>query len=167
MSNAYDAFIDDVSSVHDGDTLEHVHIKIATVWEHAPEGELFPEMFVKDGQLWMHIAVRLAGIDCPEIHPHHRLPSGELRDPNDVGWEHSQAVKAKRVVQDLMTQNNLQFKIRNPQIGKYAGRIVAEIWLRDPGTHNSINVSERLLEKNLAYRYEGGTKQIWKRPDAE
>lgn len=163
----YEAFIDDINHVYDGDTITHTHFRLARVWEHAVEGEVYPDHFVKDGILWMHTSVRLAGIDCPEYHPHHRLPDGTLRDPKDVGWEHAQAVKAKQVVQDLILQNDLKFEIRNPQLGKYAERVVAEVWLRDPGTHNSINVSERLLEKNLAYRYEGGTKQIWKRPDAE
>ena len=163
----YEAFIDDASHVYDGDTVTHVYIQIGNAWEHALNGEIYPEIFVDNRVLWMHSSVRLAGIDCPEYHPRHRLPNGKMRDPKDVGWEHSQAVKAKQVLQDLIIQNNLKFEIANPQIGKYAGRIVAEVWVPDPYSKDKqfINASDRLLEKGLAYKYEGGTKQIWRCPD--
>ena len=163
----YEAFIDDINHVYDGDTITHAYIKIGKAWAHAVSGEVYPELFVEDGVLWMHTSLRLSGIDAPEYHPHHRLPNGTMRNPNDVSWEHSQAVKAKQVVQDLISYNHLKFEVANLQIGKYAGRIVGELWVKDPGTDNVINVSDRLLEKGLAYKYEGGTKQIWRRPDEQ
>ena len=165
VERRYTARIDDIEHVYDGDTINHCMFSIADVGENTPETELYPDLFVQDGKLWVHVNVRLTGIDAPEYHPHHRLPNGELRDINDVSWEHSQAVKAKRVVQNLLSYNSLQFEIRNPQLGKYAERVVAEVWVKDPDHGQLINVSKRLLTIGLAYPYEGGTKQVWNRPN--
>ena len=164
----YEAFIDSVDHIYDGDTVNHVHIKLGELqpgWvDPDASGELFPEVFITDHALWIHTAVRLLGIDCPEFHPHHRLPDGTERDINDIMWEHERATEARDEVRRIIIANDLRFTVRNPMEGKYAGRIVAEIWVPDPEHGQLINVSKRLLTKNLAYEYDGGTKQIWTRP---
>lgn len=92
------------------------------------------------------------------------MPDGTARDPEDLAWEHEQAVKARDVVREILQANDLKFFIGNPVEGKYAGRIVAEIWARAQGTDLLVNVSEQLLRLGLAVPYDGGTKQIWTRP---
>ena len=164
---SYDAFIDDPSHIYDGDTINHVHFKIAQVVPSYPDGEVYPGMFVNNGELWVHTNVRLAGIDCPELHPHHRLPDGTLRDDKDIGYEEGLAYRARKRVVDMLVANKLKFQIRNPQFGKYAERVVAEVWLvhYGPKEEKLINLSDRLLAENLAYPYDGGTKQIWHMPE--
>ena len=163
----FNAFIDDWEHVYDGDTINHCYVKVPELQGVGGViGEIYPDWFVDENSaVCIHINVRLAGIDCPELHPRQRLPDGTRRDPSDVRWEHSLALEARRFVQDLLSANDLKFTLRNPEIGKYAGRIVAEVWCKDPNTTaDSVNVSDVLLEKKLAYKYEGGTKKIWKHP---
>ena len=162
----FDAFIDDWEHVYDGDTINHCYVKVPELRGVGDAiGEIYPDWFVKNGAVCIHINVRLAGIDCPELHPRHRLTDGTRRDPSDVAWEHSLALEARRLVQDLLSASDLKFTLRNPEIGKYAGRIVAEVWCKDlTDTSKLVNVSELLLNKGLAYKYEGGTKQVWKHP---
>ena len=164
----YEAFIDNIEHVYDGDTVNHVHIKIWNMcglrYDAGQTLQLFPEVYVRDDALWIYTAVRLLGIDCPEFHPHHRLSSGELRDPADIEWEHELATKARDKVRKIIQDNDLKFFVGNPQEGKYAGRIVGEIWARDHSDGRLINVSEMLLTKKLAVPYDGGTKSIWTKP---
>ena len=165
VHQSYDAFIDDPSHIYDGDSINHVHFKIARVVPSYPDGEVYPDMFVSDGELWVHTNVRLAGIDCPELHPHHRLSDGTLRDDEDIGYESNLAKDARTLVRGLLVANHLHFQIRNPQFGKYAERVVAEVWVKQKSTMKLINVSDLLLVNNLAYPYDGGTKQVWKKPE--
>lgn len=162
--NRYEAFIDDISHCYDGDTVTSAHFKIADARDDAVNGEIYPDIFVMDGGIWVHTSIRLLGIDCPEFHPHHRLPSGEPRDPQDIEWEHQLATEARDELRRIISANDLKFVIGNPVEGKYAGRIVAEVWAPDPEHGQLINVSKRLLTMGLAYEYDGGTKQIWTRP---
>ena len=166
----YEAFIDNVDHIYDGDTINHVHIKLGNLeghWVQSGETlELFPEIIVMNDALWVYTAVRLLGIDCPEFHPRHRLPSGEPRSPEDIEWEHQRATEARNVVREILQENDLKFFVGNPVEGKYAGRIVAEVWARaHKDTDMLVNVSKRLLAQGLAYEYDGGTKQIWTKPE--
>ena len=157
------AKIDDIERVYDGDTINHVHFQLPDieVVKGGTFGEIYPDIFAQLDGVWIHINVRVAGIDAPERHPRHHYPDGEPRDPNDVIREHALAMRAREVVSDLLISNHLEFQIRNPQLGKYAQRVVAEVWARDPETSDYINVGERLIDLGLAYPYEGGTKRVW------
>ena len=159
----FDAFIEDPEHVYDGDTVDKVHILLPGIKRtpHAPLGEIYPDLYVREDGVWMRINVRLAGIDAPERHPHHSFPEGSPRPPEDIAYEHELAMKARDVVVGLLQANNLKFVLRNLQIGKYAGRIVGEVWTPNPDTGFLTNVSQYLLQQNLAYEYDGGTKKVW------
>ena len=38
----------------------------------------------------------------------------------------------RTAIVELLIRNRLKFEIRNPQLGKCAGKVVAEVWVRDP-----------------------------------
>ena len=159
----FDAHIDHIDHLYDGDTVNKVFFRLPGIEpaDGCRLGEIYPDFFLQSDGLWVHINVRIAGIDCPERHPHHKYPDGTLRDVDEIEREHEAAMEAREVVADLLMKNDLQFLIRNPQLGKYAERVVAEVWLRDPEKDECISVGERLLDKGLAYAYEGGKKRVW------
>lgn len=161
VEERYTALIEDVRDIYDGDTIERVHLKLEGLFAHAGTvGEVFPDVFARDGEVWVKTNVRIAGIDAPELHPHHRDRAGNVRTVASLASEHAAAMKARDVVATLLRRNGLQFEIRNPLLGKYAGRTVAEVWVPDTdGTF--VNVSDVLLERGLAYPYDGGTKTEW------
>ena len=87
--------------------------------------------------------VRLYGIDCPEI-------KGKTPEEKEL------AQQAKRVVEELVLHKHVILK--NCQNEKY-GRILANVY-----TTSNIHVNDYLLEKNLAYVYDGKTKKEWSFP---
>ena len=160
----FQARIDTVEHVYDGDTINHVHFKLPDIdtLKGGRLGEVYPDIFAQTDGVWVRVNVRLAGIDAPERHPRHHNPDGTPRNYDDVTREHSLAMDARQVVVEILIRNHLQFQIRNPELGKYAGRIVAEVWAQDK-TGDFINVGDKLIEEKLAYPYEGGTKRVWGR----
>ena len=161
----FQARIYDVEHIYDGDTINHVHFKLPDidVLKGGSLGEVYPDIFAQEDGVWIHVNVRVAGIDAPELHPRHHYPDGTERDPNELIREHGLAIKARDVVADLLIRNHLEFQIRNPELGKYAGRVVAEVWAQDHETGDYINVGDKLVDMGLAYPYEGGTKKVWGR----
>ena len=159
----YNARIENINHVYDGDTIEHVMFKLpgTTVIPGAECGEIYPDIFLQNDGVYVHINVRLAGIDCPERHPRHNYPDGSPREAYEIEREAELGLRARDTLRELITQNGLQFEIRNCQLGKYAGRIVAEVWIHEPESGDYVNVSEWLIDKAFAYPYEGGTKRIW------
>ena len=165
VQTRFEARVDDIEHVYDGDTINHVQFRLPDieVLKGGHLGEVYPDIFSQQDGVWIHVNVRVAGIDAPERHPRHRYPDGSLRPPEDIAREHALAMRARQVVVDLLEANHLRFQIRNPELGKYAQRVVAELWARDPETTDLINVGEQLINQALAYPYEGGTKRVWGR----
>ena len=163
----YNAKIDDIAQVYDGDTIEGVLFKLPGVQAipQAELGEIYPDAFLHDDGLWIRISVRLAGIDCPERHPRHNLPDGTPRPATEIERERTLGLKARNALRALLNQSQLQFELRNCEIGKYASRIVGEVWVHEEDSGDYRNVSEYLIDKALAYPYQGGTKRIWGRLD--
>lgn len=81
-------------------------------------------------------SVRILGIDTPEI-----------KTNNSV--EHELGIVARDALSDLIL--NKVVKLENLSYDKY-GRILCNLFLND------MNVSEWLISKDLAVRYDGGTK---------
>lgn len=158
----YNAKIRSIETIYDGDTIDKVEFRLPGVMPVADAqlGEIYPELFLRDDGLWCIINVRLAGIDTPERHPRHHYPDGVERPAEDIAREHAQAMQARAEVVQLLSQSNLQFHLRNCQLGKYAGRIVGEVWVQR-NADAFINISEHLIERGLGYRYDGGKKRIW------
>ena len=159
----FQARIDQEAHIYDGDTINHVFFRLPIEVKENQEkyGEVYPEVFVQQDGVWIHINVRISGIDTPELHPHHRYPDGTMRPVEEIAHEHELALKAREIVVNLLKANSFQFEIRDPQEGKYAGRIVAEVWVKNPKTGQMINIADKLIREGLGYVYEGGTKMIW------
>ena len=161
----YDAKVENIEHVYDGDTINHTlfRLPVEIGADQDSFGEIYPQIYLREGGVWIRTNIRVDGVDTPERHPHHKYADGTMRPPSEIGREHELAMRARQEVIDLLMANNMEFEIRNPQEGKYAGRIVAEVWIRDPESRHMINLSERLIDKGLGYPYEGGTKRIWGR----
>lgn len=160
----FHAQIDTIENIYDGDTLNKVAFKlpISIAQTQGFYGEVYPSVFLQRDGVWIHINVRIGGIDTPERHPRHKYPDGTLRPADERAREHALAMQARAIVVRLLVANDLKFEIRDPQQGKYAGRIVASVWVLDPDTNRMVNIADKLIDAGLAYPYEGGTKRVWK-----
>lgn len=145
------------SQVHDGDTIEHVHVHLCEV-SGTDEGQIWPDLYQKDGVLFSVFNLRLAGIDTPELHPHTHNRDGTERSQESRDNEKAAALQAKRALIDLLKRSSW-IGISNPQDGKYAGRIVAALWVEVDGQR--INVAKYMIDGGYAKFYDGGTKTNW------
>lgn len=116
------AVVTEVTSVYDGDTFR-VNI------------DSFPPL------IGHHIAVRVSGIDTPE-----------MDDPNPKIREKAQSAK-QYVVEHL--RKGRKVELRNMRRDKYF-RILAEVWI------DNQSLSEQLIKAGLAKPYFGGHKETWK-----
>ncbi len=83
--------------------------------------------------------VRVAGVDTPEI----RGKCQAEKDP---------AIRARDFVRAPV---GAQVQLTNVRFGKYAGRVVAEVWV------DSRKLSELLIAENLGRPYHGGRREGW------
>ena len=142
---AYPAKLTSAEQVYDGDTLKDVRIHIADL--DTAEGEVWPGIFVHNGQVFVETDIRIFGIDTPEKRP---LKAG--RTEESLAREKAAAAKAQQAVVDLLQPNDFAFTLSEPTLGKYAGRTVAHV------TVNGVALASYLIEKGLAIEYTGGTK---------
>lgn len=147
------AIHDTETQVYDGDTIEHVLIKIKDMdlerILHADDfGDVWPTILLSEDGLYTKIAVRLSGIDAPELHP---KTAG--RSKQSILNEKKAALNARQHVIDLLEANQNRFMVTNVSIGKY-GRLVCDVFVGD------VNVSKSLLENRLAVPYDGGAKTV-------
>ena len=150
-SKSYQAVMNEDSRVYDGDTIQDVFIAIKEFADVSADGEvLWPGILLKDDVLYIVTDIRLAGIDTPE-----KRPKKAGRTAESLAREKAAADAAQKALLKLVKDNNYEFTIRNPQLGKYSGRTVAEVWFGD------INASEYMLQQGYAMRYDGGTKPKW------
>ena len=91
-------------------------------------------------QITMRVSVRVNGIDTPEIR-------------GKCETEKARAQEAKALTKQMSDQKVV---LKNIFLGKYAGRVVADVYAED-GT----KIAEALISLGLAYRYEGGTRRSW------
>ena len=165
VHKVYQARVHDLECVYDGDTINHVEFKLPIVVNNPPKavyGEVFPDIFWQADGVWVRDNVRLNGIDCAERHAHTHYANGDERPEDEVAREKALAMEARKAVQDLLESVNLQFQIANLQLGKWAGRVVADVFINHGDPHKEVNISQYLLEKGLAVKYGGRTKvKIW------
>ena len=157
----YPCAIDDASHVYDGDTISRVRILILkpTLIIVSQLGEVFPNVVVTDGGIYIENGVRIAGIDTPELRPSKKHADGTPRSEKSRTNEKNAAIVARDAVRDLLSANDFRFTIADVDMDKY-GRVLATVFVGD------VNVGEYLIEKSLAARYDGGTKTIigWDNP---
>lgn len=153
IPQTYPALFGDHSKVYDGDTIQDVYIVIKQFENRDfPAEALWPGVFLKGDTLYAVTDIRVAGIDTPE-----KRPKKAGRTPESLAREKAAAAEATREVQQLLESNNMEFVVAAPQQGKYSGRTVAKVYVGKA----KIDVGQYLINKGLAYPYDGGTKQAF------
>ena len=89
---------------------------------------------------YMHISVRIRGIDTPEFR-------------GSCPKEKILARKARDSLASIISQKEMT--LRNIQHGKYAGRILADIYVEEK------NVADQLIRQSYARPYQGQKRQGW------
>ena len=145
----YPVDMDADSEIYDGDTIQDVYIDIFDLKNAYPADVLWPGVFVKGDDLYAVTDIRIAGIDTPE-----KKPKRAGRTPESIALEKAAAAEAQKALADLLNQYDLDFVVANPELGKYAGRIVADV-LVGP---DKISVAAYMIEQGYAYPYDGDEK---------
>ena len=147
----YKAEFGDRSHIYDGDTLIDMYVRVKTFEKKDYPAEiLWPGILLVEDTPYVITDIRLKGIDTPEMHP---ATAG--RTPESLEREKAAAEEAKEAVEQLLQENDYEFVLTEPQMGKYAGRTVADVLIGK----DRINLSEFLINKGLGYRYDGKTKR--------
>lgn len=156
----YHAQLNSPEQVYDGDTLRNIRVRIGNFHE---RGEVWPGIFVENDGIYAVFNLRVSDIDTPEMRPRKTWPDGSPRSEASRQREKGLSEKAKQLLTDvLMGTAQGQFIIKQPLLGKYAGRVVCEVYVEDATSPTGlINVTSFLLDAGLARPYDGGTKPIW------
>jgi len=157
----YYGTIDDIDSVYDGDTIRDVSVQIYSFRSELSDVSqerltLWPGIERRADGIYSIADIRIAGIDTPERHP-----ARAGRTEASLQREKERAAAATDFLKKLLLTNSkddgtLGFVIQNPQPGKYAGRIVADVICVKGNVFT--NAAEALLEARHAVVYDGGTK---------
>lgn len=83
--------------------------------------------------------VRVNGIDTPEIR-------GKCQEEKYL------ANQARNRVRELVGE---RVELRNIRLGKFAGRVVADVW------RGETRIADVLIEEGLGHEYPGGTREGW------
>ena len=125
-----------VINVYDGDTIE----------TRLPLPEPLDKAFV-----------RLYGIDTPEFPAKSYQFTGKLGRAKCVK-EAELAIKAKELVENIISKNGNMLLLRDFQYDKYGGRILANVYVIDSLSQLPINIADKLIESGLAVEYSGNAK---------
>ena len=157
----YYGTIDSIDNVYDGDTIRDVAIQIypfdSPLLGMSEEPlTLWPGIESRVDGIYSITNIRIAGIDTPEKRP---IRAG--RTEASLQREKERATAATDFLKQLILENSeddgtLGFMIQNPELDKYAGRVVADVICFKDGI--PVDVAEALLEIGHAVVYTGGTK---------
>ena len=137
--NKYKCKIASQAQVYDGDTIKDVRIEID-----------IPSLEVG---FYLVRDIRINGIDTPE-----KRPKRAGRTLESITREKAAAREARLFLIDLLKQNDFEFEIGDVGYGKYAGRVLADVYVA--GTE----VSDLLIKAGHARPYHGGGKvdfDVW------
>jgi len=153
---SYTATLESPSQVYDGDTLKDVRVLIHG-HDFLPEeyGSPWIGVYITERGIEIETDIRINGIDTPEKRPLTRKADGSLRSEESRQREKDASLAAQQALIDLLLTTNYQFEVSNPILGKYAGRIVADVSVADT------DVGSYLIEKGHARSYDGGRKPDW------
>lgn len=134
--NIYRCVIDGQKQIYDGDTIKDVRIEVE-----------IPSLEVG---FWLSRDIRINGIDTPE-----KRPKRAGRTLESLNNEKAAAREARLFLIDLLSQNDFQFEIGDVGYGKYAGRVLADVFIKGE------NVAEIMIDAGHAKAYDGGKKPVW------
>ncbi len=150
------ALTDPKAQIYDGDTLKDVRVLVHR-HDFIPEeyGNPWPGVYITERGIEIETDIRIAGIDTPEKRVSTKNPDGSLRSEANRQREKTAALASRQALIDLLKTNDNRFSISNPILGKYAGRTVADVAIRE------IDVATTLIRLGHAKPYFGGTKPQW------
>ena len=150
---SYPSKLTSEKQVYDGDTLKDVRIQVLDLNEKVAPGELWPGVFLtQEHTIEIETDIRLSGIDTPEKRPFKKKRDGTLRSAKSLSNERYAAMHARIALLNLLKDNELAFTVSAPKIGKYAGRIVAAVEVKN------MDAAQYLIENGHALPYDGGQK---------
>lgn len=103
------------------------------------------------------ISVRINGIDTPESPAASYYTTGKLNRAKCV-QEAELALEARARVEQLVRNGGNMLILKNFKYGKYAGRIVSDVYVVDIDKTHTINIATVLLEEGYAIPYNGGKR---------
>ena len=147
----YPVHIDSSNQVYDGDTITGATILLKSFGETVIESEkLFPGIVIENNNLYLTSSIRIAGIDTPE-----KRPSKKGRTEESIAREKAAAKIATELLDYILKTYDYEFYISNPDSGKYANRVVADVYVGK----EKISIADWMLAFGFAYEYNGGTKK--------
>ena len=149
----YPVTIKSAEQVYDGDTIQDVMLKVSD--DSTAYGEVWPGVYKRPDGIYVKFDLRINGIDTPEIRPSLKSRDGTSRTKASRDAEKNMALQARLIVIDVLKTNSNRFGVENPKLGKYAGRMVADVKVGE------INLADYLLQSGLAKPYNGGQKPSW------
>lgn len=152
QTRTYPALLDEFSQVYDGDTIQDVYIDIADLRTEYAAEVLWLGIFRKGKDLYAVTDIRIKGMDTPEKKPSTKYKDGTVRPEAERDAERAAAALARAELLMLLEGNNMELVVANPEPDKYFGRVVADVFI------DGLNVADYMIEKGLAYPYDGGTK---------
>lgn len=136
MDLTLDCKISDIDQVYDGDTIQNVRL-----------GMTIPGLEIG---FYLFRDIRISGIDTPE-----RRPKKAGRSLDSLLREKEAAEIARLALQDLLLTNDLSFTLTDIRHGKYAGRVIADCYVRD------VKISDYMIQNGYAQPYDGKLKPTW------
>lgn len=155
--NTYNCTLTDPDQqVYDGDTLKDVRVLVHT-HDFIPEeyGHVWPGVHITERGVEIETDIRIAGIDTPEKRTSTKNADGSLRSEASRQREKAAAAASRQALIDLLKANGNRFSLSNPIHGKYAGRTVADVAIKE------LDVASLLIQQGHARSYDGGTKPDW------
>ena len=149
----YPVTIKSAEQVYDGDTIQDVMLKVSD--DSTAYGEVWPGVYKRPDGIYVKFDLRINGIDTPEKRPSLKSRDGTSRTKASRDAEKNMALQARLIVIDVLKTNRNRFSVENPKLGKYAGRMVADVKVGE------INLADYLLQSGLAKPYNGGQKPSW------
>lgn len=155
----YNAFIEDIETVYDGDTIQDVLVLLHKF--NRPQTKnlsLWPGVQRYTDGIYSLTDIRIRGIDAPEL-TWSQIPASLPQEKRQRIYDRGVAVRnfLRNLIEKSSVDGVLQaIEIRNPDFGTWARRIVADVFCYHEG--KEINVAEALIEVHHAVAYDGKAK---------
>lgn len=149
---------DPLINIYDGDTIKDVRVLINDhPFKKEEYGEIWPGIYITERGMELETDIRIGGIDTPEKRASSKYTDGTPRPEKSRQLERDAAAEAKQALYEFLGGNKFVFTLSNVELGKYAGRIIGDVSVlgRD--------AAEFMIEQELAFPYDGGTKKDWAR----
>ncbi len=153
----YDCSLQDIEKqVYDGDTLKDVRVVIHR-HDFIPEnyGNPWPGIHITERGVEIETDIRISGIDTPEKRVSTKNADGTPRSVKSRERERAAAYASRQALIDMLKANDGRLSISDPILGKYAGRTVANVAIKEK------DVATQLIEMGHAKAYDGGRKPDW------